>query len=136
LWGATLAFGAGFAAVSINGATVGKLTALTDSEKALLAVCPSITGSCLRFPLGLHIGRTGGRKGCMIFLYLAILGMSINTIMSGLLVDNDDFASVDMSSGYYWGLLIGGLFAGCGVATFPMTINVMFWHEKSVIGTA
>lgn len=43
---------------------------------------------------------------------------------------------MNANSGWYWGFVIGGLLAGMGIATFPMTINVMYWHEKSVIGSA
>lgn len=56
LWGATLAFGAGFAAVSINGATVNKFPKLTPGEKSFLSTVPSITGSFFRIPLGMHVG--------------------------------------------------------------------------------
>lgn len=56
LWGATLAFGAGFAAVSINGATVNKFPKLTPGEKSFLSCVPSISGSLFRIPMGIHVG--------------------------------------------------------------------------------
>ena len=68
----------------------------------------------------------------MGLLYIAIVGMILNII----LVASVDVAKVDTSHGVYWGLIIGGLLCGFGIATFPMTINVMFWHDKKQIGSA
>lgn len=136
LWGATIAFGAGFAAVAINNATVNKFPKLSPGEKSFFSVCSSITGSLFRIPMGVHVSRSGGFRGTMLYLFIAICGMGLNLALSAALEGNKLWATIDASSGYYWGYIIGGMLAGFGIASFPMTINVMFWHDKSKIGSA
>ena len=66
--------------------------------------------------------------------YLCFTALAFVVIIVGSM--SGDIKNVDVGSGYYWGLVIGGLLAGCGIATFPMTINVMFWFDKKRIGSA
>jgi len=46
----------------------------------------------------------------------------------------DSLKDMENFSLLYFLWLIGGLGAGCGIATFPMIINVMLWTKKKEIG--
>jgi len=58
--------------------------------------------------------------------------MLLNTILAFAAEDN--LGDMENFSGLYFLWLIGGLGAGCGIATFPMIVNVMFWTKQKEIG--
>lgn len=79
LFGATLGFFIGFAAVALFGVTAQKLRevmGLTPVMVGFLVAIPSLTGSLLRIPFAAWVDTTGGRKPLLILLGLSILGMA------------------------------------------------------------
>ncbi|MCP3685520.1 MAG: MFS transporter [bacterium] len=107
-----------------------KCKKLKGFTKGVLAGSPALTGAVLRWPFGTHIGKTGGKTGTIWLLVGACVGMALNTYLA---------FTVTLKTMEGWGAdyilwCFGGLLSGCGVATFPMIINVLFWSEKKVVG--
>ncbi|MGB9802342.1 MAG: hypothetical protein ACPLUI_00860, partial [Desulfofundulus sp.] len=78
LFGATLGFFIGFAAVALFGPTAKifrDLMGLTPGQVGLLVAIPSLSGSLLRIPFGAWVDATGGRKPLLILLGLGWAGM-------------------------------------------------------------
>lgn len=66
LFGATLGFFAGFAAVSLFGPTASRFQEVMDLTPVmvgLLVAVPALSGSLLRIPFGAWVDTTGGRRG-------------------------------------------------------------------------
>ncbi|MGL5228183.1 MAG: MFS transporter [Bacteroidales bacterium] len=133
LWGATLGFFFGMAAVSLFGPTAhkfGDVMGLDPTKIGLLVAIPSLSGSILRIPFGAWVDTTGGKKPFNILMILAIIGVA------GLmwLVNTHYPNNMD---GMYPLVLFFGLLAGCGVATFSVGISqASYWFEQKRQGYA
>lgn len=134
LFGATLGFFAGFAAVSLFGPTAAKfkdLMGLTPVMVGFLVAIPSLSGSLLRIPFGAWVDTTGGRKPFLILLWLSVLGMLGLTGVVYFLYPGGLTASL------YPLLLLLGVLSGCGIATFSVGIGqVSYWFPQKKQGSA
>lgn len=134
LFGATLGFFIGFAAVSLFGPTANRFREVMDLDPALLGLLvaiPMLTGSLLRIPFSAWVDTTGGRKPFLVLLSLSIVGMT------GLFLVFQ-FAYPDhLTAAYYPLLLLLGALSGCGIATFSVGISqVAYWFPQKRQGTA
>jgi len=134
LFGPTLGFFAGFAAVALFGPTAKRFQEIMEISPALvglLVAAPSLSGSLLRIPFGAWVDTTGGRKPFLILLWLSVFGML------GLLLVVHFLYPDRMSSNLYPLLLVLGILCGCGIATFSVGIGqVAYWFPKSRQGAA
>jgi NNP family nitrate/nitrite transporter-like MFS transporter len=134
LFGATLGFFAGFAAVALFGPTANKfkdLMQLTPVMVGFLVAIPSLSGSLLRIPFGAWVDTTGGRKPFLILLWLSVAGMA------GLLLVVYFLYPDQLSISLYPLLLLLGVLCGCGIATFSVGISqVSYWFPQSRQGAA
>lgn len=134
LFGATIGFFAGFAAVALFGTTASRFNEvmnLTPVMVGLLVAIPSLSGSLLRIPFGAWVDTTGGRKPFLILLWLSLLGMGgLLAVVYLLYPDN-------LSTSLYPLLLLLGVLSGCGIATFSVGIGqVSYWFPQDKQGTA
>jgi NNP family nitrate/nitrite transporter-like MFS transporter len=134
LFGATLGFFAGFAAVSLFGPTAGRFNEVMDLTPVmvgLLVAAPSLSGSLLRIPFGAWVDTTGGRKPFLVLLWLSVVGM-----LGLLLVFY--FLYPDQLTSSLYPLLLGlGVLSGCGIATFSVGIGqVSYWYPQDRQGMA
>ena len=134
LFGATVAFFIGFAAVSLFGPTAKKLQdvmGLTPTMVGFLVAMPSLSGSLLRIPFAAWVDTVGGRKPFLVLLSLSILGMSGLTFVMYMLYP-DQLTPAHAPWIYFLGLL-----SGCGIATFSVgTGQVSYWFPKRDQGGA
>jgi len=134
LFGATLGFFIGFAAVALFGTTAQKLKdvmGLTPVMVGFLVAIPSLTGSLLRIPFAAWVDVTGGRKPMLILLGLSILGML------GLTLTIYSFYPDRLTPGMYPLILLLGALSGCGIATFSVGISqASYWSPKAKQGSA
>jgi len=134
LFGATLGFFAGFAAVALFGPTANKfkdIMALTPTMIGLLVAAPALSGSLLRIPFGAWVDTTGGRKPFLVLLWLSVIGML------GLLLVVYFLYPHQLTPGLYPLLLLLGVLSGCGIATFSVGIGqVSYWFPLSRQGMA
>jgi NNP family nitrate/nitrite transporter-like MFS transporter len=134
LFGATLGFFIGFAAVSLFGPTASKfqdVMALSPVLVGLLVAAPSLSGSLLRIPFSAWVDTTGGRKPFLVLLGLSIVGMVGLTLVVYLLYPDSLNASL------YPLLLFLGVLSGCGIATFSVGISqVSYWFPQERQGWA
>ena len=134
LFGATLGFFAGFAAVALFGTTASRFSevmTLTPVMIGLLVAIPSLSGSLLRIPFGAWVDTTGGRKPFLILLWLSLLGMA------GLLLVVFWLYPGNLSGSIYPVLLVLGVLSGCGIATFSVGIGqVSYWYPQHRQGAA
>jgi len=134
LFGATLGFFIGFAAVALFGTTAQKLKdvmGLTPVMVGFLVAIPSLTGSLLRIPFAAWVDTTGGRKPMLILLGLSILGML------GLTLTIYSFYPDRLTPGMYPLILLLGALSGCGIATFSVGISqASYWSPKAKQGSA
>ncbi|RMF02449.1 MAG: MFS transporter [Chloroflexi bacterium] len=134
LFGATLGFFIGFAAVSLFGPTAHKfkeVMELTPVMVGLLVAMPSLSGSLLRIPFSAWVDTTGGRKPFFVLLILSIIGMA------GLFLVIFFLYPARLSPGIYPLLLLLGLLSGCGIATFSVGISqVSYWFPQAKQGWA
>ena len=134
LFGATLGFFTGFAAVALFGTTASKFQAvmgLSPMWVALLVAAPSLSGSLLRIPFSAWVDSTGGRKPFQILLATSIVGMAGLLVMISMLYPDR------LSFQWYPLLLVLGLLSGCGIATFSVGISqVSYWFPQNKQGAA
>jgi NNP family nitrate/nitrite transporter-like MFS transporter len=134
LFGATLGFFIGFAAVALFGVTANKFKdamQLTPAMVGLLVAIPSLSGSLLRIPFAAWVDTTGGRKPFLVLLSLSILGMVGLTWVVYALYPGG------LTPGLFPLVLILGVFSGCGIATFSVGISqVSYWFPKAKQGRA
>jgi len=134
LFGATLAFFIGFAAVSLFGSTAKKLQdlmGLTPMMVGFLVAMPSLSGSLLRIPFAAWVDITGGRKPILVLLITSIIGMTGLTVLISMLYPDG------MTASLYPLLLVLGLLSGCGIAVFsPGTGQVSYWNPQKRQGFA
>ena len=134
LFGATLGFFVGFAAVALFGPTANRfqeVMALSPVMVGLLVAVPSLSGSLLRIPFSAWVDTTGGRKPFLVLLGLSIAGMIGLTLVVYLLYPGG------LRAGLYPLLLLLGVLSGCGIATFSVGISqVSYWFPQARQGWA
>ncbi|HYL34367.1 MAG TPA: MFS transporter [Bryobacteraceae bacterium] len=134
LFGATLGFFIGFAAVALFGPTASRFQEamhLGPMAVGFLVAMPSLSGSLLRIPFSAWVDTNGGRKP-----FLALLGLSIAG-MSGLSAVVGFFYPSHLTPGMYPLLLLLGLLCGCGIAGFSVGISqVSYWYPQNQQGRA
>lgn len=134
LWGATLGFFIGFAAVSLFGPTAHRFQEVMDLSPTLvglLVAIPMLTGSLLRIPFSAWVDTTGGRKPFLILLVLSIIGMV------GLLLMFEFLYPARLTADWYPLVLLFGALAGCGIAIFSVGISqVSYWFPQERQGWA
>jgi MFS transporter, NNP family, nitrate/nitrite transporter len=129
---ATLAFFAGFAAVSAFGPIVTKLKdpmALSPVFMGLLSASPALTGSLLRIPFGALVDRMGGKIPILVLLGLSSMGIAGTTLT---------FAFHPQPQFHHFYLfLASGVLSGCGIAVFSVGVpTVSYWYPQQKQGTA
>ena len=133
LWGATLGFFVGFAAVSLFGPSAQYFKTLLDLSPlhlGLLVAMPALSGSLLRIPFAAWVDVTGGRKPFLVLLALSVVGM---TGLFGIITFYDASTNIHL----YPLLLFLGLLSGCGIATFSVGISqVSYWYPQDKQGHA
>jgi len=134
LFGATLGFFVGFAAVALFGPTASKLQDvmhLGPIMVSILVATPALTGSLLRIPFSAWVDTTGGRKPFLVLLFLSILGML------GLFLSMHYLYPAHLSTAFLPLLLALGALSGCGIATFSVGITqVSYWFSQARQGRA
>jgi NNP family nitrate/nitrite transporter-like MFS transporter len=134
LWGATLGFFVGFAAVALFGPTAGRfreVMELSPVAVAFLVAMPALSGSLLRIPFAAWVDTTGGRKPFIVLLGASIVGMAgLAAVVTLLYPDR-------LTPGLYPLLLLLALLCGCGIATFSVGIGqVSYWFPQRRQGKA
>ncbi len=134
LFGATLGFFIGFAAVALFGPTAMRFKeaiGLEPLEVGLLVAVPALSGSLLRIPFGAWVDTSGGRRPFLVLLLLSIIGMLGLTAVVHFLYPEG------LHRGLFPLLLTLGVFCGCGIATFSVGISqVSYWFPQSRQGWA
>ena len=134
LFGATLGFFFGFAAVSLFGPTAHKFKEAMELSPVLvglLVAAPSLSGSLLRIPFSAWVDTTGGRKPFLVLLGLSVVGMLGLTLVVDLLYPER------LSASLYPLLVLLGVLSGCGIATFSVGISqVSYWFPQKRQGWA
>lgn len=134
LWGATLGFFVGFAAVALFGPTAGRfreVMELSPMAVAFLVAMPALSGSLLRIPFAAWVDTTGGRKPFLVLLGASLAGMAgLAAVVTLLYPDR-------LTPGLYPLLLVLALLSGCGIATFSVGIGqVSYWFPQKRQGKA
>lgn len=134
LFGATLGFFIGFAAVALFGPTAKKFKDVMDLSPlavGVLVATPSLSGSLLRVPFAAWVDTTGGRKPFLVLLGASLLGMlGVTTLVYTCYPHG-------LTPGMYPLLLGLGVLCGCGIATFSVGIGqVSYWFPKARQGGA
>src|ERR1035441_217760 len=117
LFGATLGFFIGFAAVALFGPTAQRFQQamnLSPVAVGFLIAMPALSGSLLRIPFSAWVDISGGRKPFLTLLSLSVVGMA------GLAGVVAFFYPNRMSPGMYPVLLILALLCGFGIQTFSV----------------
>lgn len=126
LIGATLVFFVGLAAVALFGPTakaIAKQLQLDALSLGILLGIPSLMGAILRIPFGASVENNGGKTPNVVLLCLSFLGIL------GL--------ALTISQPSYALLLLFGAIAGCGVATFSVSMaQVSYWYSRAKQGSA
>jgi len=134
LFGATLGFFVGFAAVALFGPTAGHFREVLDLSPlavGFLVAAPALSGSLLRIPFAAWVDTTGGRRPFLVLLSLSIVGMA------GLWMVVSVLDPEQVSKAVYPLLLLLGLLCGCGIATFSVGIGqVSYWYPQKRQGRA
>lgn len=134
LFGATLGFFVGFAAVALFGPTAVRLQqvmGLGPMAVGFLVAVPALSGSILRIPFSAWVDTTGGRKPFLVLLSLSVMGMvGLSLVIAFLYPDR-------LTAGVYPLLLVLGMLCGCGIATFSVGISqVSYWFPQRRQGRA
>ncbi len=134
LFGATLGFFIGFAAVALFGPTATHLQDvmhLSPMMVGLLVAAPALSGSLLRIPFSAWVDTTGGRKPFLVLLLVSLAGML------GLFLVIHFFYPDRLTKGFYPLLLLLGILCGCGIANFSVGISqVSYWFPQRKQGRA
>lgn len=134
LFGSTLGFFIGFAAVALFGPTAQRLREamnLNPMAVGFLVAMPTLSGSLLRIPFSAWVDTRGGRKPFLTLLGLSFAGMAG---LSGVIGFN---CPDHMFPGMYAVLLILALLCGCGIATFSVGAGqVAYWFSQKKQGSA
>ena len=134
LFGATLGFFIGFAAVALFGPTAQRFREVMDLSPmavGFLVAAPALSGSLLRIPFSAWVDSNGGRAPFLTLLALSVAGMAgLTGIVSFLYPAN-------LSHGMYPVLLLLAVLCGCGIAGFSVGASqVAYWHKQSEQGVA
>lgn len=134
LFGATLGFFVGFAAVALFGPTAKafrEAMGLGPVGVGFLVAMPNLSGSLLRIPFAAWVDTTGGRKPFLVLFALSLAGMAgLTAVVAGLYPDG-------LTAGLYPLLLVLGFLCGCGIATFSVGIGqVSYWYPRESQGRA
>src|ERR1035437_969720 len=134
LFGATLGFFIGFAAVALFGPTAQRFQQamnLSPVAVGFLIAMPALSGSLLRIPFSAWVDISGGRKPFLTLLSLSVVGMA------GLAGVVAFFYPNRMTPGMYPVLLILALLCGCGIATFSVGAGqTAYWFPQRKQGVA
>ncbi len=134
LFGATLGFFVGFAAVALYGPTAHKFAEVMDLDPVrvgLLVAVSMLSGSLLRIPFSAWVDTTGGCKPFLVLLGLSIVGMLGLFLVVYLLYPER------LSASLYPLLVLLGVLSGCGIATFSVGISqVSYWFPQARQGWA
>jgi NNP family nitrate/nitrite transporter-like MFS transporter len=134
LFGATLGFFIGFAAVALFGPTAARfqeVMQLSPLQLGFLVSMPALSGSILRIPFSAWVDTTGGRRPFLVLLVTSCAGMAgLTAVVNFLYPDR-------LSAGFYPLLLLLALLCGCGIATFSVGISqVSYWYPRERQGVA
>lgn len=134
LFGATLGFFIGFAAVALFGPTAGRfqqVMGLGPMAIGLLVAVPAFSGSLLRIPFSAWVDTTGGKKPFLVLLSLSVVGMLGLTLIVRFLYPHR------LTAGMFPLVLLLGVLSGCGIATFSVGISqVSYWFPQRHQGRA
>lgn len=134
LFGATLGFFIGFAAVALFGPTASRFQEVMHLSPLLvgfLVAAPALSGSLLRIPFSAWVDTTGGRKPFLVLLSLSVVGML------GLFLVIHFYYPDRLTVSFYPLLLFLGVLSGCGIATFSVGISqVSYWFPQTRQGRA
>jgi len=134
LFGATLGFFIGFAAVALFGPTAARFQEvmhLSPLAVGFLVAMPSLSGALLRIPFSAWVDLNGGRKPFLVLLTLSVAGMT------GLSAVVKFFYPAHLTASMYPVLLMLALLCGCGIAGFSVGISqVSYWYPQSQQGRA
>jgi NNP family nitrate/nitrite transporter-like MFS transporter len=134
LFGATLGFFIGFAAVALFGPTASRfqeLMGLSPMQVGFLVAMPALSGSLLRIPFSAWVDTTGGRRPFVVLLGLSTTGMVGLSLVVHL------FYPDRLHQGLYPLLLALGVLSGCGIAVFSVGISqVCYWFPRPRQGRA
>lgn len=134
LFGATLGFFVGFAAVALFGPTAKRfqeIMQLSPLAVGFLVATPALSGSLLRIPFSAWVDTTGGRKPFLVLLTLSVAGMM------GLSATVYFLYPQHLSPSLYPLILCLGVLSGCGIATFSVGISqVAYWYPQRSQGKA
>jgi NNP family nitrate/nitrite transporter-like MFS transporter len=130
----TLGFFVGFAAVSLFGPTARLLKApmeLSTAQVGLLVAMPMLSGSLARIPFGAWVDTSGGKKPFLWLLSISAVGMA------GLLFFLNSLYPEGLTFAFYPLVLVLGLLAGFGIATFSVGIGqTAYWFPQRRQGWA
>ncbi|MEO8593132.1 MAG: MFS transporter [Candidatus Solibacter sp.] len=134
LFGATLGFFLGFAAVALFGPTAQRFQQamnLSPVAVGFLIAMPALSGSLLRIPFSAWVDISGGRKPFLTLLSLSVIGMA------GLAGVVAFFYPDRMTPGMYPVLLVLALLCGSGIATFSVGAGqTAYWFPQAKQGIA
>jgi NNP family nitrate/nitrite transporter-like MFS transporter len=134
LFGATLGFFIGFAAVALFGPTAQRFQQamnLSPVAVGFLIAMPALSGSLLRIPFSAWVDISGGRKPFLTLLSLSVVGMAGLAGVVGFLYPSR------MTPGMYPVLLMLALLCGCGIATFSVGAGqTAYWFPQRKQGVA
>ncbi len=134
LFGATLGFFIGFAAVALFGPTAQRFQQamnLSPMAVGFLIAMPALSGSLLRIPFSAWVDISGGRKPFLTLLGLSVVGMAGLTGVVGF------FYPKQMTPGMYPLLLVLALLCGCGIASFSVGAGqTAYWFPQRKQGVA
>ncbi|GAB4239797.1 MAG: nitrate/nitrite transporter [Acidobacteriota bacterium] len=134
LWGATLGFFVGFAAVALFGPTARSFRdamGLDPQMVGWLVAMPALSGSILRIPFSAWVDTTGGRKPFLVLLSLSVLGMLGLTFLIQFWYPDH------LGRELFWVVAALGVLCGCGIATFSVGISqVSYWFPQREQGWA
>lgn len=134
LFGATLGFFIGFAAVALFGPTAQRFREVMDLSPmavGFLVAAPALSGSLLRIPFSAWVDSNGGRAPFLTLLALSVAGMAGLTGIVSFLYP------AHLSHAMYPVLLFLAILCGCGIAGFSVGVSqVAYWHPQQKQGMA
>ena len=134
LFMATLGFFAGLTSIVFYGAagpTFMEALGLTGAHTGLLLSSPHLSKAILRIPFGAWVDEVGGKLPFLILLGMTVVGMA------GLVVLLFMYYPDNFDQSLYWPLVLCGLIAGAGGATFSVGIpQTAYWFPRHRQGFA
>lgn len=134
LWGATLGFFFGFAAVALFGPTAARfqdVMHLSPMAVGFLVAMPALSGSLLRIPCAAWVDTRGGRTPMLLLLGLSLAGMAGITAVVSFLYP------ARLTASLYPLLLLLALLSGSAIASFSVgAAQVSYWFPQARQGRA